>query len=241
MCYYFSFVMSYKMYTLHNVYLFQRFSRISQKLKHQNAETVGDLLDVLKSSISPAPFVKKIQYLFAIKDWMTPFLHSPKNHTVPHAFKFELDSNDKCQMHYKLWAQDKQWHLSGEILDGPVPGCPPFLRPLFEKIDIPSLRKDIASCYPCMKGESMQIWEQDLSLLEEKMKKWAAIDLEKNLPPHWPLSGFMPYQEHQVSCQRSEDDERRLVAIRKNHEKENTLRQVSNVLFRYMSVISIFR
>ena len=41
--------MSYKMYTLHNVALFQRFSKILQKLEHQNAETMGDPLAVFKT------------------------------------------------------------------------------------------------------------------------------------------------------------------------------------------------
>ena len=41
--------------------------------------------------------------------------------------------------------------------------------------------------------------------------------------PSLATSRFMPYQETQVSCQRSENDQRRLVAIRKNHDKENTL------------------
>ena len=46
--------------------------------------------------------------------------------------------------------------ISGKILDGPVPGCPPFLCPLIEKNYIPLLRIYITSCYPCMKGESIK-------------------------------------------------------------------------------------
>ena len=124
--------MSYKMYTLHNVALFQRFSKILQKLKHQNAETVGDLLGVLKSSIALPPSRRKFSTFLRLKIGI-PLSYTPPRTTLRHMpFKFELDSNHKCQRYYKLWAQDKQWHLFGKILCGPVPGCSLFLRPLFE-------------------------------------------------------------------------------------------------------------
>ena len=80
------------------------------------------------------------------------------------------------QINYILCAECKQCHLSG---DGP------FLYLFSKKVDIPSLRKVITSSYPCMKDESIEELESDLSLLKEKMRKWTEIDLNKTLPPQW--------------------------------------------------------
>ena len=85
------------------------------------------------------------------------YMHSPKHHTAPYAFEFELDENGACQMHYKLWAFYKEWFLSGEILDViNYPRSSTFLRPMFEKIDLPAKGIDIGTCYPCMTGVNIE-------------------------------------------------------------------------------------
>ena len=164
-------------------------------------------------------------------------MHSPKHHTVPHAFKFELDENGACQMHYKLWASDKEWFLSGEILDGIIPGHPLFLRPMFEKIDLPALRRDIGTCYPCMTGINITKWERDLNALEDRMERWDKLNLMEIPMKRWPLEEFKHYVEIKRPGARSDDDERRMVAIQKNYEKENTLRHVSIHFHFQLSII----
>eukprot|EP00795_Rhopilema_esculentum_P009816 gene9816-18387_t len=53
--------------------------------------------------------VEVLQYVFAIKSWLTPHISKIQQHSRPHAFKFEACDNGKAGMFYKNWSSEGEW------------------------------------------------------------------------------------------------------------------------------------
>lgn len=76
----------------------QLFSCISRRLKHRNALTISDLVQVLSESFTPVPIVLNIDSVVDTKSWMqsvTPALH---DHLKAHQFRFSRDQSECCRM-----------------------------------------------------------------------------------------------------------------------------------------------
>ncbi len=47
--------------------------------------------------------VEQLRYMYAIKDWLLPFMNNMTQHSGPHAFKFEHSEDGEVCMMYKNW------------------------------------------------------------------------------------------------------------------------------------------
>ena len=69
----------------------------------------------LKASNQSVKSSSVLKYIFDIKSWIAPHLDEIHGHTVPHVFRFRLNSAKRAEMHYQHWSHEP-WMPSGNGL-----------------------------------------------------------------------------------------------------------------------------
>ena len=108
-----------------------------------------EMEQVIKNSFTTnAPFLSHVGSIYDIVGWMKKHIYTPKNHSLPHNFKFEMVSGG-VNMSYRLWSVDKEWISAGTLVDdGLIGGTGPGLMiPQFEKLDLHSLTAKVTNAH----------------------------------------------------------------------------------------------
>ncbi|XP_076112589.1 uncharacterized protein LOC143080569 [Mytilus galloprovincialis] len=114
------------------------FSRVSEKLRKTEAETLVGLIDLLPNS-------KQTGGLYDIKGWLEKHINPIKGHTVPLHFKFSLDATGKICVQYK-GNNHRPWkQLKNTLLKKIPPGIPSISVPdnFNKKFNFDALEKNI--------------------------------------------------------------------------------------------------
>ena len=80
-----------------------------------NCMSIADLMQAAKSSNHLVTNVSCMEYIFNIRDWLSPHLEPIRYHTEPHIFLFKKNSAKKAAMYYKAWSHC-DWEPSNEGL-----------------------------------------------------------------------------------------------------------------------------
>lgn len=72
-----------------------------------------DLIHATKASNHNVIDVKVLEYLFNLREWISPHLEKIKYHTEPHIFCFAKNQKGKSVMYYKAWSCDN-WQPSND-------------------------------------------------------------------------------------------------------------------------------
>ncbi|XP_038063298.1 uncharacterized protein LOC119733986 [Patiria miniata] len=85
----------------------QLFSRIAEKLRHNDVYTLEELHEVVENSYTPRVLVRQLfgSDLWDIKSWLLPHLKPIGNHSKPHHFLFKK-VNGAARMYYRMWCCD---------------------------------------------------------------------------------------------------------------------------------------
>ena len=106
------------------------FSRISNSLSQNEAETLPDLLSLL-------PDITEIKGgMYDVSGWLAPHINDVRKHTKPLHYKF-TKSHNSCKVHYK-GQHDQPWkELAEPLFTRNIPSNSPIiLEPEFDKINI---------------------------------------------------------------------------------------------------------
>ena len=85
------------------------FSRKAVQLHKENAVKLPQLEGVFRKAYTPCPTVTTLRFLFYFKGFLLQYIASIRNHSKPHAFKFEKSASGQVCITYKNWAADEQW------------------------------------------------------------------------------------------------------------------------------------
>lgn len=151
------------------------FSKISEKLRTKDAETLPTLLKII-------PDVSEIKFLYNIRDWLIPVINNFKQHTDPLHYRFKRDTQADVVNIYQKKTQDKPWvkltfgAFSYDNKGKPIlpKGVPQLVQPSFErKINTKRLNSCISS-WNCLFRDQIQqtskIWWTNFVKYLEKME-----------------------------------------------------------------------
>lgn len=163
---------------------------------------------VIENSQTPIPVVSQVTCLYSIKEWLAPNLRKVKNHTKPHAFKFQRSPNGTVECHYKMWARDFAWKGPIRFLRSCPSGVPSLLRPCYSKqVDLEVAKASIVACFARLRGNEILWWEEFLERSKRKRVFWSQMDLNSHVSSgHWILSEFEEVEEIQISNSLDEED-----------------------------------
>ena len=104
------------------------------QLSSNAAVTIKELDNVILTSFNIPPILHHFNMVYHVVGWIKDYIYTPKNHTSPHSFKFEMVSGVES-MPYRLWSVDREWVEADPIIDdgligasGPAMKIPTFLR-----------------------------------------------------------------------------------------------------------------
>ena len=152
------------------------FSKISQKLKKNDAETIPHLKELL-------PDPTDLENMLDIKTWLQPSLSVVKKHTGPHHYRFSRQNGDVVG-HYKSH-QDKDWEkLDCSFFSWLPKRKPSILQPNYENIDIEKLSKQIDAMKCMFKDEipTIRWWNRFLETLKQTKRRNTGIKFLESLP-----------------------------------------------------------
>lgn len=137
------------------------FSKIAEKLKRNDAETIPELKQHL-------PNVTELDHMLDIRSWLLPSLAVVKKHTVPHHFRF-LIKDAKVVGEFKF-QQQSAWEQIPSVFRWLPKRKPSILRPNYDNIDIDRLQKQIESmkCFFSDETKTLKWWERFLMTLRRK-------------------------------------------------------------------------
>ncbi|CAC5375163.1 unnamed protein product [Mytilus coruscus] len=155
------------------------FSKISEKLRTKDVETLPTLLKII-------PDVSEIKFLYNIRDWLIPVISNFKQHTDPLHYRFKGETQTDVVNIYQKKTQDKPWvQLTfGAFLVPILPkGVPKLVQPSFErKINTKRLNSCISSWNCLFRNQIQQtskIWWQNFVKYLEKMETSALFRIKE--------------------------------------------------------------
>ena len=75
-----------------------------------------DLIQATKASNHSVTGVQVLEYVFGIREWISPHLDQIRYHTEPHIFRFAKNDRGQSVMFYKAWSDDVWEPNDGLIL-----------------------------------------------------------------------------------------------------------------------------
>ncbi|MES9882940.1 MAG: hypothetical protein ABW185_18890 [Sedimenticola sp.] len=155
------------------------FSRIAEKLRRNDAETIPEILDLL-----PNPGL--VETMFDVREWLSPMINVVQKHTQPLHFKIQRTGSD-IKAYYK-GQQDKPWELMDNTFMDVTPAQnskPKLVKPTVESINFERLDKQMKQLTLFFKSkDSLKWWCEFVKEkgLKSKTSKWILNDL-----PHQPV------------------------------------------------------
>ncbi|XP_066304363.1 uncharacterized protein [Branchiostoma lanceolatum] len=205
----------------------QMFSKVGDKLRHQEALTPDQLIHLM-------PKCNRLRGLFDIREWLKPYIINIKGHSQLGQFRFRLNKNDHdvVDMFYrkgetKYWQKMKNGMFKRARRSGkPVrpPGVPEIIPMSFEngKIDINKLRDELFPKWsPYLDNEQQRyVWQEFLKTITHANENTAELKKQSKVGAEWALTKLPKYQEETDNTGASPvvpDDVRRLL----DKEQEN--------------------
>ncbi|KAL5468782.1 hypothetical protein EMCRGX_G029899 [Ephydatia muelleri] len=144
----------------------QFFSRISEGLRKNGAETFYELQSVITKSFTPNPKAILVEHLLDVKNWMIPHIQEIHGHTEPHCFRFtQSHCGENIVMHYRQWSGQAWIPETGiQILTSIPINNLQFCEPSFEKLDLPRLQQDLPKWRDWLKPHSNIEWQEFFSI-----------------------------------------------------------------------------
>ena len=157
------------------------FSKISQKLRTNDCETLDELEKLLPNS-------NHLTHMFDVKAWLDGHLVDIQKHTQPLHFKFTKDEKN-IQTWYK-GTQDQPWKRMPTSLfktDNGKPslpkGNPKMVQETFGHIDFDRLKRLLKNLDSYFQSKnSVEWWDKFLSKLQKKSPKSEAVFVLDKLP-----------------------------------------------------------
>ena len=156
------------------------FSRISQKLKKNDAETIPALKKFL-------PNVNELDNMLDIKTWLLPSLRSVTHHTAPHHYRFTRSGGKVCGQ-YKC-QQHKDWvNLPNSFFVWIPKRQPCVLIPDTDDIDTDKLWTQITNMRYLFKEEAsvLRWWKNFIESLKQRKRKKVTKKFLESLPRQKP-------------------------------------------------------
>eukprot|EP00795_Rhopilema_esculentum_P008448 gene8448-14434_t len=200
----------------------QMFSRNAVQLHKENAVTLPQLEGVFRKAYTPRPTVTTLRFLFDFKGFLSKYIANIRNHSKPHAFKFEKTASGQVGITYKNWAADEGWlprNINGDreqpllILNEEVPqnDFPLPLQPEFDvKNDLETMRKEATTAAARMTESEMLWWKEFLQQQESTRSFWKSLTTGKKRSlsrKFWDNMILKPYLEERAP--ESDPDEQR--------------------------------
>lgn len=127
------------------------FSKISEKLRRNDVQTVDELLNILPNS-------EVIKTLYDVKTWLEPHISNIQHITQPLHYKFTR-MDDKTRISFKGLHTDDWRLLDGNFLHSIPKGKPKCVEADFSKFNIERMQKQISTIEHLFKdGESTVKW-----------------------------------------------------------------------------------
>ena len=148
-------------------------------MKTSDARTISQLTTTLESAFQKKPYVSHIDYVDDYGNLLREHIYGPKNHTGPHAFKFET-VNGKVIMYHKEWAQDHEWEMDGEILDDKSISSSIKLKSPSNN-DFEEIRRKLKNKHTVstLTTNEMKEWDDFLKKQEQRKLVWQKVNLAK--------------------------------------------------------------
>ncbi|XP_053391842.1 uncharacterized protein LOC128554598 [Mercenaria mercenaria] len=129
------------------------FSKISEKLRTTDAETLDGLIALL-----PKP--EEILHMFDVKNWLAPHIADIEKHLEPLHIKF-VKKNEEVQVFFKGQNIDPGCELNGNILTSIPNGQPTTIKPDHSHINIERQSKQIECLHSLFrKPGTVSKWER---------------------------------------------------------------------------------
>ncbi|XP_053388934.1 uncharacterized protein LOC128546019 [Mercenaria mercenaria] len=134
-------------------------SKISEKLRTTDAETLDDLIALL-----PKP--EEILHMFDVKNWLAPQIADIEKHSEPLHFKF-VKKNEEVQVYFKGQNIDPWCELNGNILTSIPNGQPTTIKPDYSHINIERQSKQIECLHSLFRKQgTISKWERFFNVLQ---------------------------------------------------------------------------
>ena len=167
------------------------FSRLADKLRRNEAETLPRLTHLLQS--------KSFRVNFDIKKWITPCINKIAKHTKPLHFRFSKDEKNEIIFEYK-GRHNRPWTRAPHTMVNKMPkGTPNILMPEnMDKINFDDIEKNVENCLFLFKEQSQVNWwrrflknMKEMKRSKEQLRKYASEGADWVLPK-------LPKQRKQV-------------------------------------------
>ena len=185
------------------------FSRIAERLRKSEAETLPELLNIV-------PHAEEITGgMFNITGWMAPFIVDIRKHTKPLHYKF-IKVGNKTSILYK-GNQDSKWkelpnslfNKTGSGVTTLPTGAPKLLTPNFEKINFDRMEtasRQWACLFKDQKNNSgLKWWETWLKHLKRVSSSNTALKAYQQRNSKWLLPE-LPRQDSSTTPQNASDE-----------------------------------
>ena len=136
-----------------------RFSKIAEKLRKNEAETLPQLAALL-------PSVTELNHMLDIKAWLMPYLWDMEKHTEQHHYKFTRVDGSPRTFYKNL--QDHEWRIvEDSVITATPKGKPPTIRPDCSSINLDKLERQIKSMKYLFRNEkdTVKWWTDFIKML----------------------------------------------------------------------------
>ena len=164
----------------------QMFSRFSDKLSHNNAQTLPKLHEILRESYMPTPTVDHLETTLNYKSQYIG-LRKLCGVKAPHVFRFKLDEDGSVKVAIKDWPlQEEIYRLETVEIVPAIPAILPTIAPRLQKIKtVPTaVQQDLANYRKSgrLTEEDITWWHQYLDKLQAEERQTQTNQAVTNLP-----------------------------------------------------------
>ena len=182
-----------------------------------------------------------IRYVFAIKDWLGPYIAQIKQHSRPHAFKFEIERNGQVGMWYRHWSSEGDWKgdEAGNpffLLEGLPSGKPSLSRGMsLQQNSLDVIESGVNSCSQRFTVQEREWWEKFVEEEKNKREMWESMTDEELAVAgslSWYLDILKPYKKpNEVKDSETQDVASKKRAVEQLQAKSNMFKQVISNVF----------
>ena len=157
-----------------------RFSKIAEKLRTNDAETIPQLASLL-------PSVTELHHMLDIKSWIKPYLWDMEKHTEQHHFKFTRVDGSPRTFYKNL--QDHEWLVVEESVITETPkGKPGTIKPDLSSVNIDRLERQVNVMKFLFRDTNTVKWWSEFikTLKKDAPEKRTIIKFLESLPRQIP-------------------------------------------------------
>ncbi|CAG2239875.1 unnamed protein product [Mytilus edulis] len=176
----------------------QSFSKISHKLRTNDAITLPELHTLIRESQSPLPEIEDTRGVWNISSWLEDYVNQIHNVTFPKLYRIFNDAVGHTTVKFKVFSTDDVWHPSHnerpleifKINKGEQalpPGFPALVDQQLDHDFVKDLKRSVERDYKLA------------NFSEERMSWWKIFMDQPIIPPtqqetEWPLNNLNQYR-----------------------------------------------